>query len=223
MAIALHYWLQNAAAADSAGETSMKSKAFAVQGSLAMTENRAQSCQISGHYRSGAGALMQRLLFLMCFLGPPLAGAQTDQASWANLNALQAGQKIQVVDMNSKKHSGMFVNVSDIAISYQEAAGEQIVQKQDVRSVKLVESKQRVRNTLVGIGVGGGVGAGVGAGIGAATFHSCSSQSFCIQPVGKGGTAGIAAVFGFAGGAVVGAVVGALLPSHRTIYRVTSH
>jgi len=89
--------------------------------------------------------------------------------------------------------------------------------------VKLMESKHRVRNTLVGLGLGGGVGAGVGAGIGAATFHSCSSQSFCIQPVGKGGSAGIAAVIGFAGGAAVGAVVGALLPSHSTIYRVTSH
>jgi hypothetical protein len=28
---------------------------------------------------------------------------------WANLSGLQAGQKIQIVDMNSKKHSGTFV------------------------------------------------------------------------------------------------------------------
>ncbi len=167
---------------------------------------------------------MRELLFLICVLGMPCASwAQTDRASWANLSALQAGQKIQVVDMNSKKHSGTFVNVSDTAISYQETEDEQTIQKQDVRSVKLVGNKHRVRKALVGIGVGGGVGAGVGAGIGAATFHSCSSQSFCIQPVGKGGQTGIAAVFGFAGGAAVGAVVGALLPSHSTIYRVSTH
>ncbi len=197
----------------------MKSKALAVQSTPEATEKRAKRCQLSGHSRSGLGALLRKTLFLICVLGPPFsAGAQTNHASWANLSALQAGQNIQVVDMNSKKHPGTFVNVSDTAISYQEAAGEQTIQKQDVRSVKLMESKHRVRNTLVGIGVGGGVGAGVGAGIGAATFHSCSSQSFCIQPVGQGGSAGIAAVVGFVGGAAVGAVVGALLPSHRTIY-----
>ena len=202
----------------------MKNKALAVQISSKMTEKRAKGCQLSGQSCSGVGAFMRKTLLLLCVLGTTVAsGAQTDQASWANLSALQAGQKIQVVDMNSKKHSGTFVNVSDTAISYQETGGEQTIQKQDVRSVKLMESKYRVRNTLVGLGVGGGVGAGVGAGIGAATFHSCSSQSFCIQPVGKGGSAGIAAVIGFAGGAAVGAVVGALLPSHSTIYRVTSH
>jgi len=202
----------------------MKSKGLAVQAILAVTENRAKWCQVSGRSRSGVGAFMRTTLFLICVLGTRfVSGAQTDQGSWANLSALRAGQKIQVVDMNSKKHSGIFVNASDTAISYQETGGEQTIQKQDVRSVKLMESKHRVRNTLVGMGVGGGVGAGVGAGIGAATFHSCSSQSFCIQPVGKGGQTGIAAAVGFAGGAAVGAVVGALLPGHRTIYRVNPH
>jgi len=202
----------------------MKNKVLAVQTVLEMTENRAKGCQLSGHSCLGVGALMRKTLLLLCVLGTTFAsGEQPDQASWTNLSVLQAGQRIQVVDMNSKKHSGTFVNVSDTAISCQETGGEQTIQKQDVRSVKLMESKHRVRNTLVGLGLGGGVGAGVGAGIGAATFHSCSSQSFCIQPVGKGGSAGIAAVIGFAGGAAVGAVVGALLPSHSTIYRVTSH
>jgi len=202
----------------------MKSKALAAHLSLAMTENRAKWCQVSGHSRSGAGALMRKLLFLICVLGLPCAlWARTDQASWANLSVLEAGQKIQLVDTNAKKHSGTFVHVTDTAISYQETEGEQTIQKQDLRSVKVMENKHRVRNTLIGMGLGGAVGAGVGAGIGAATFHPCSSQSFCIQPAGKGGQTGIAAAFGFAGGAVVGAVVGALSPSHSTIYRVNSH
>ena len=175
----------------------MRTKGRAVPLVLEMTENRAKWCQVSGHSRSGAGALMRRRLFLICVLGLCCASwARLDQTFWANLTALQAGQKIQVVDMNSKKHSGTFVNVTDTLISYQETAGEQTVQKQDVRSVKVVENKHRVRNTLVGMGLGGAVGAGVGAGIGAATFHPCSSQSFCIQPVGKGGQTGIAAAFG---------------------------
>ena len=108
------------------------------------------------------------------------------------------------------------MNVTDTAISYQESAGEKAIQKQDVRSVKVKENKHRLRNSLIG----GALGAGAGAGIGAAVNHPCSSQAvLCIHPIGKGGAAGIGAVIGFVGGAVVGV----LLPSHETIYSVNSH
>jgi hypothetical protein len=123
---------------------------------------------------SGRSALMRKILFLICVLGIPCASwSQTNQASWANLSTLRAGQKIQVVEMNSKKHSGTFVNVSDTAIWYKEAAGEQAIQRHDVRSVKLMENKHRLRNTLIG----GAVGAGAGAGIGAAwQGHLCRGR-----------------------------------------------
>jgi hypothetical protein len=107
------------------------------------------------------------------------------------------------------------VTVSGTALTYQDSAGERTIQKQDVRFVKLMKNKHRLRNTLIG----GAVGAGAGAVIGAATSHPCSSQSFCIQPIGKGGAAGIGAAVGFLGGAVVGV----LLPSHEMIYSMNSH
>jgi hypothetical protein len=167
---------------------------------------------------------MRKILSLFCVLGiASAAWAETSPSSWANLSDLQAGQNIQVVDMNSKKHSGTFVNVSSAAITYQETTGEQTIQKQNVQRVKLIENRHRLRNALIGGGLGGGVGAGVGAGIGAATFHSCAAQQFCIQPVGKGAQTGLAALLGLAGGAVVGAVVGALWPSHTMVYRADSH
>jgi hypothetical protein len=111
--------------------------------------------------------------------------------------------------MSSNKHSGTFVSVSDAAISYMESKVEQSSHKQDIRSVKLMENRRRLRNTLIGTAVG----AGVGAGIGAAT--SCSSdQCFFSRALGT------------AVGAVIislpGAAVGALLPTHNTIYRVNS-
>jgi len=110
---------------------------------------------------------MRRIAFLICVLGISCAsGAQAAQPSWANLGALHAGQKIQVVGMNSKKHTGTFVSVSDAAIAYEETAGEQTIQKQDVRSVTLMENKYRLRNTLIGSAVGAGAGAGVGVGLG---------------------------------------------------------
>jgi hypothetical protein len=159
---------------------------------------------------------MRKLFLLLLVLGLSCAAfAQTDRASWTSLNGLQPGQRIQVVGMTSKKHSGNFVSVSDTAISYRETNGQQSIPKQDVVSVKLMEHQHRLRNTLIVAGVG----AGVGAGIGAALHKPCSSQSFCLDIGGAALPAGIGAVLGGVGGSVVGI----LLPSHRTIYQVSSH
>ena len=159
---------------------------------------------------------MRKIFLLLFVLGLPCAGfAQTDRASWANLSGLQPGQRIQVVGMTSKKHSGNFVSISDTAISYREANGKQSIPRQDVLSVKLMKNKHRLRNTLIVAGVG----AGVGAGIGAALHKSCSSPSFCLDIGGAALPAGIGAVLGGVGGAVVGI----LLPSDSTIYQVSSH
>ena len=158
---------------------------------------------------------MRKIFFSIWILGMACASwGQTSQGSWTNLNTLHAGQKVQVVETNSKKHLGIFVNVSDTAISYKDTAGEQTIQKENVRSVKLMATQHRMRNALIGAAAG----AGVGAGIGAATFHSCSSQSFCIQPIGRGGMAAIIGVVGL----LCGAGVGGLVTSHKAIYRVSS-
>ena len=159
---------------------------------------------------------VRSILFLTFCSGIPCALlAQAKQTSWSDLSGLQPGQRIQVVGMTSKKHSGNFVSVSDTAISYRETTGEQSIPKQDVLSVKLMENKHRLRNTLIVAGVG----AGVGAGIGAALHKPCSSQSFCLDIGGAALPAGIGAVLGGVGGAIVGF----LLPSHSTIYQVSSH
>lgn len=161
---------------------------------------------------------MRKILLLICVVGLPCASwAQTNQSSWGNLDALRAGEKIQITDANSKKHSGTFVSVSDAAISYQQTAGEQAIQKQDVRSVKLMKTKHRLLNTAVL----GGVGAGVGTGIGAGLYHEhpCPPAALiCLN--GIGGGRALAAAIGAALGLVGGAAAGALLPNHEIIYRV---
>jgi hypothetical protein len=165
---------------------------------------------------------MRYILLLLCVLGMSCASqAQSDKASWANLSTLQTGQKIQIVDMSSKKHSGAFLNVSDTALRYHDNAGDQSIPKQDIRRVKLMENRHRLRNTLIGAGVG----AGVGAVIGAVTNHPCvpnpPSQQFpnCVGAnITKGDTAGIGALVGF----LAGAVVGVLVPTHSTIYNVNA-
>jgi hypothetical protein len=160
---------------------------------------------------------MPKICLLLFVLGLTCAAfAQTDRASWANLSGLQPGQRIQVVGITSKKHSGNFVSISDTAISYREMQGERSIPKQDVLSVKLMDHKHRLRNTLIAAGVG----AGVGAGIGAALNKSCpSQQSFCLDIGGAALPAAGGAVLGGLGGAVVGF----LLPSHSTIYQVSPH
>src|ERR1700683_3437088 len=125
-------------------------------------------------------------------------------AQWGNLNTLQVGQKIQVVQ-TSRKDSGTFLSVSDKEISLQAKSGAQTIQRQDVRSVKLMVNKHRLRNTLIGVAVG----AGAGAGISAAAW----------EPRGFVGGRGTGAAVGAVIGAAGGAVVGGLWPSHQTIYK----
>jgi hypothetical protein len=162
-----------------------------------------------------ASLTVKIILLLICIVGISCASlAQTNQTSWSNLGTLRPGQKIQVVETTSKKHSGLFASVSDTAISYRETTGEQSIQKQDVLSVKLMENKHRLRNTLIVAGAG----AGVGAAIGAAVYKPCST-SFCLDVGGRALPTGIFAVVGGVGGAIVGV----LLPSHSTIYSVSSH
>jgi hypothetical protein len=125
-------------------------------------------------------------------------------AQWENLNTLQAGQKIQVVG-TSKKHSGTFWGVTDKEISRAGNSGAQTIQRQDVRSVKLIVNKHRLRNTRIGAAVG----AGAGAGISAAAW----------EPQGFVGGTGTGAAVGAVIGAAGAAVVGALWPSHETIFK----
>ena len=143
---------------------------------------------------------MRIFWILACLLAMPSVAS----AQWENLNTLQAGQKIQVVQ-TSKKDSGTFLSVSDKEISLQGKSGTQSIHRQDVRSVKLMENKHRLRNTLIGAAVG----AGAGAGISAAAW----------EPRGFAGGRGTGAAVGAVIGAVGGTIVGALWPSHETIYK----
>jgi hypothetical protein len=146
----------------------------------------------------------------MCLLFATCAAlAQTTQSSLIKLNGLKAGQKIQVVETNSKKDTGTFEAVSDAAISIRDAAGEKSVPMAEVRSVKLVGTHRRLRNTLIGLGIGAGGGAAIGAAIG-------PSNGFIV---GKG----VAAAIVGTAGAVFGTVVGVLLPTHETVYATAPH
>jgi hypothetical protein len=88
----------------------------------------------------GRNGFMRSLVIAVLVLGiPSLSLAQADKSSWTNLSALQPGQKIQVVERNSKKDSGTFSMVTGTAITLHEKSGEQTIQRQDVRIVRLMK------------------------------------------------------------------------------------
>ena len=69
---------------------------------------------------------MRKIWFLICVLAATYTSwAQSGPASWQNLNSLHEGERIQVLEKNSRKVSGTFLNVSEAAISVQDQAGSQ--------------------------------------------------------------------------------------------------
>jgi hypothetical protein len=152
---------------------------------------------------------MRKILFLVCIFGLSCVSLAQNKNAWSNLNGLHAGQKIEIVDTQSKKHSGTFVSASDTAISYSEATGDHSIEKQNVRSVKLLEHQRRPRHVLIGAAIGAGAGAAV--------------MAAGWKDDGYVGGKGVGAAVGAAIGGIVGAVVGALLPTHSTIYAVAPH
>lgn len=152
---------------------------------------------------------MRAIVFPLCVFGLSCVSLAQTNSAWSSLTTLHAGQKIEIVDTQSKKHSGNFVSASDTAISYSETTGDHSIEKQDVRSVKLLEHQRRLRHTLIGAGIGAGVGAAV-------TAAGWESNGFLG---GKGAGAAVGAVIG----GISGAVVGSLLPTHSTIYSVAPH
>jgi hypothetical protein len=152
---------------------------------------------------------VRKIVLLLCILlMPSISFAQSKQASWTNLSALHAGQKIQITGTDSKKHSGTFLSFTDTSISYHDASGDQTIQKLNVSSVRNLENHHRLRNALIGAAIGGGAAGGITAG--AEKNH---------DPIGRG----VDSVEAALGGIVAGALIGAFLPTHSLVYDVNSH
>jgi hypothetical protein len=147
-------------------------------------------------------------LVLVLFLGLPAAlSAHKQQGLWSDLNGLKAGQRIEVIKSNMKRHAGEFVTVTDELLTLQEGGSDVSIKRGDVVRVSRSSAPRRGEHAVIGLVVGGLIGAGIGAASGSSTgFLGGSSR-------------GIAALVGIAIGAPSGALVGAAIPAHATIYR----
>lgn len=199
----------------------MKTKALAVQAVQEVTENQARWCQIPGRPRcsharieayrkmSWKQLMARRLCFiLLFFLGLPAAlSAQNQKGSWSDLNRLKAGQGVEVIESNLKRHAGKFVAVNDELLTLQEDESTVSLKREDVVRVSTSSAPRRGEHAAIGLVVGGLIGAGIGAASGSSTgFLGGSSR-------------GIAALVGIVIGAPSGALVGAVIPAHTTLYR----
>lgn len=156
---------------------------------------------------------MRKLALIAMLLGMPvLSHAQTSRKSWDALNTLHAGQRIEVVETNLKKHKGTFSTATDEAIQLREGGRDVGIKREDVMRVSLLDESHRLRNAFIVGAAGAGTGAGIGA---AATRCSSTSGSLNFCGLGRSVAIGIGAVAGLIGGAGTGAAI----PSHPTIYR----
>ncbi len=138
-------------------------------------------------------------------LAPTLTLAQSAKDSWDNLQELQPGQKVEVVDKRLKTLKGEFVSFTDEAITLREKNGEQSVDRINVLRVSVRDTSHRVRNVLLGAGIGGGIAVAATVVPLAANSNEGNSCGICVAAIAAG----------FGGGAALGAI-----PGNRTIYRV---
>ena len=145
------------------------------------------------------------LPMLMAIFSVSLQAQKPGKDSWDNLNRLQAGQKVQVVQMDMKSLKGTFLGFTDEMISLRVKNNEVGVHREEVVRVSLGGKRKRGLSALVGAGLGFGLGAAVGP---------------AVASSGEPGLdAGVGAIIGAGAGAGVGAAV-PFIGGYETIYRV---
>jgi len=131
------------------------------------------------------------------------------RGSWSDLNQIEAGQHIVVIETSMKHHDGKFVAATDELVSFKEAGTDVSLKRSDVARVSVSSGKKRGQHVVTGLLIGGAAGAAIG-------FASGSSHGFL-----GGSSRGLTALAGVIIGVPSGAIVGAVLPAHNTVYRTS--
>ena len=131
--------------------------------------------------------------------------ARPEKTNWDNLQRLATGQEIRLVLNDAKSYLGTFQTVNADTIVLRLEAGEQTFARKDVLRVSAKRTSHRLRNALIGTAAGGEGGAAIGA--------ATSGDDLLGGPIATGA--------GLVTGLVVGAAVGALLPTGgwQDVYR----
>jgi hypothetical protein len=159
----------------------------------------------------GEGKTMRKatITVLTLALTATVGFARDEQQPWENLKELQAGQKIEVVDMGLKSFSGAFASVSDEAILLQHKGGDVTIERVNIMRISMRDPSKRTRNMLLGTAIGAGAGLALGLVLNAPGSNEGNDNPALIA----GLTAGSA-------GAGLGIAVDS---GYRTIYRAAKH
>ncbi len=145
---------------------------------------------------------LRAVFFILCFV-PQLSLTRGKKDQWANLSPLRSGQKIEVVDLQSRSLQGTFLSFSEERILLRVGQDEVPVQRANVLRVVLRQPR-RLRNAAIAAAIG--VGAGLAIAMPVWTAEGATASPGILGPL-IGGSAG--------------AGIGATVPLRsRTIYRV---
>jgi len=137
-------------------------------------------------------------------------------ANWDSVRQLAGGNEIRVTLMDGRNLRGEFQSATDDALVVATSKSQETLSRTMVTKVSCEGKSHRLRNALIGFGAGAGTGLILGA-VGDA--NSCHSGFFgCFEPLGRNGLKETVTPLG----AVIGAAVGALVPTGgwRSVYRV---
>jgi hypothetical protein len=135
-------------------------------------------------------------------------GASTSNVNkneWRSLESVRVGDKIRVVQTDSKAWKGRFLALSEEAISLRVNGNAMTIERPKVLRVESREKNKRLRNALIGMAIGGGIGLAIGI------------------PSGRDVDDGhVMSLVGFTFGAALGGGFGSAVPGHPTIYEANS-
>ena len=143
------------------------------------------------------------MLLLIAQVALNAFGAQRDHASWAKVEQLRLGQTLRVLCSDQRTWTGRLVGVSSYTLILNVGGTERKIVRSDVLRADV---KGRARSVLIGLGIGAAAGAGVG--------YVAGSRAG-LKPAEVKTAVGLGTVLF----APVGAGIGALCPSWKTVYR----
>ncbi len=121
--------------------------------------------------------------------------------SWNDVKVIAAGTEIRIKGPRPGAIRGELDTTANDSLTLTSSAGRETFNRQQITRVSVKKHGHRARNTLIGLGIG----AGAGLAIGAAGDATCSPHCFLGNNLGK--------VLITPFGAVVGAIVGVLIPT----------
>jgi len=159
------------------------------------------------------------LVALACCMPDLLAQRLQPSQDWASLSGCAPQADIRVSLIKGGSVRGSFRNVSADLLVMTTAREQRTLARQDIKRVQLKRSGHRGRHVLIGLAVGAGSGLIMAVALPGA--KQCNGTSICIGPDLTGVVHDVKMAITPVG-AVIGAIVGAALPSGgwTDLYRV---